>query len=169
MAPKISPGTHRRKLKIASKLQRKKEHTLAEDIRMVVLNIRGRAPARHGARVSRPMPHSFCFIRTDSTPEGRVWSAATSRRSEKRVLAEQRQLAAVFRRDKCLVSGAPWQSRQQAAGVGQYQAVDSGDQSPHSKRALRAMRQKLYGIGRPARKSPGFAAAFVHIRHLPAH
>jgi hypothetical protein len=33
------------------------------------------------------------------------------------------------------------QSRQQAAGVEQRQAVESGDQSPHSKRA---MRQKLF-------------------------
>jgi hypothetical protein len=68
-----------------------------------------------------------------------VWSAATGRRFGKRVLATQRRLAAVLRRDQCLVSEAPWQSRQQAAGMGQHQAVESGDESPHSKRALQVL------------------------------
>ena len=81
----------------------------------------------------------------------RVWNAATGRRSGKRVLAAQRQLAAVFRRDQCLVSGVRWQSRQQAAGVGQHQAVESGDESPHSKRAFRPVWPKLCGIGRDTR------------------
>ena len=81
----------------------------------------------------------------------RHWTSRP-RRSGNRVLAGQRQLAAVFSRDPCLATGAPQQSRQQAAGVGHHQAVESGDQSPHSKRAMGAMRQKLCGIGRPARK-----------------
>jgi hypothetical protein len=111
--------------------------------------------SRRCLRAGRPMPHSFCFIRTDSTPEGRVWRAATGRRSGKRVPAAQRQLAAVFRRDRCWVSGAPWQSRQQAAGGGQHQAVENGDESPHSKRAFRPMRQKPCGLGRTLRPKEG--------------
>jgi hypothetical protein len=53
-----------------------------------------------------------------------------------------------------LAAGAPRQSRQQAAVVVQRQAVESGDQSPHSKRAMSAMSQKLYDMGRDAR-APG--------------
>ena len=38
-----------------------------------------------------------------------------------------------------LATGAPRPFRQQAAGVGQHQAVESGNQSPHSKRAMGTM------------------------------
>ena len=121
-------------------------------------------PAAKGARASRPMPHSFCSKWPDSRPEGRVWSAATRRCSGNRVLARQRQLAAVFRRDQCLATGAPRQSRQQAAGVGQHQDVESGDQSPHSKRAMGAIRKNYAALGVPPAK-PACARRFTTAAH----
>jgi hypothetical protein len=88
------------------------------------------------------MPHGFCSNWPDSRPEGRVWSAATRRRSGNRVLAGQRQLAAVFRRDQCWLQahcGNPG-SKLPVWGITRLLKTAPGRRT---KGAMDAMRQKL--------------------------
>jgi len=129
--------------------------------------------AGFGARASRPMPQSFCattnYYGSEHGAKGRLECGDWSPLWLSFCWHYQAACCLEFHEPECgRTPRRPDDLGRQAASCGSRSTRESGDQSPHSKRACYTdcvrPKQKLCGIGRPARAPPGFSYSHPYPR-----